>query len=228
MKIIIVGCGKVGTALTAQLSREDNLVTVIDTDSIVVRNVSNTYDVMGIVGNGASYQVLQEADIEHADLMIAVTKSDEMNLLCCVIAKQAADCHTIARVRNPMYREEREFIRKKLGLSMIINPEHAAAMEMARLLRFPSAIEIDSFSRGRIEMLRFKVRKLSICRCVSWPERFSTVCWSVLLSETARFTYRMEILWFRQKTAFPSSPHRRMQRACLRKSVFIQTRYTIR
>ena len=69
MKIIIVGCGKVGTALTAQLSREDNLVTVIDTDSIVVRNVSNTYDVMGIVGNGASYQVLQEADIEHADLI---------------------------------------------------------------------------------------------------------------------------------------------------------------
>ena len=147
MKIIIVGCGKVGAALTAQLSREDNLVTVIDTDSIVVRNVSNTYDVMGIVGNGASYQVLQEADIEHADLMIAVTKSDEMNLLCCVIAKQAADCHTIARVRNPMYREEREFIRKKLGLSMIINPEHAAAMEMARLLRFPSAIE----SAGNIE-----------------------------------------------------------------------------
>ena len=119
MKIIIVGCGKVGAALTAQLSREDNLVTVIDTDSIVVRNVSNTYDVMGIVGNGASYQVLQEADIEHADLMIAVTKSDEMNLLCCVIAKQAADCHTIARVRNPMYREEREFIRKQLGLSLI-------------------------------------------------------------------------------------------------------------
>ena len=147
MKIIIVGCGKVGTALTAQLSREDNLVTVIDT--IVVRNVSNTYDVMGIVGNGASYQVLQEADIEHADLMIAVTKSDEMNLLCCVIAKQAADCHTIARVRNPMYREEREFIRKKLGLS--------------------------------------------ICRCVSWPERFSTVCWSVPLNGTARFIYRTEI-----------------------------------
>ena len=81
MKIIIVGCGKVGAALTAQLSREDNLVTVIDTDSIVVRNVSNTYDVMGIVGNGASYQVLQEADIEHADLMIAVTDKDELNML---------------------------------------------------------------------------------------------------------------------------------------------------
>lgn len=157
MKIIIVGCGKVGTALTAQLSREDNNVTVIDTDYDVIRNVSNMYDVMGIAGNGASYSVLQEADIEHADLMIAVTKSDEMNLLCCVIAKQAADCHTIARVRNPIYREERDFIRRKLGLSMIINPEHAAAMEIARLLRFPSAIEIDSFSRGRVEMMRFKV-----------------------------------------------------------------------
>ena len=195
MNIIIVGCGKVGAALTAQLSREDNLVTVIDTDSIVVRNVSNTYDVMGIVGNGASYQVLQEADIEHADLMIAVTKSDEMNLLCCVIAKQAADCHTIARVRNPMYREEREFIRKKLGLSMIINPEHAAAMEMARLLRFPLRSTAFPAEESKCCALKCrKHRKLSICRCVSWPERFSTVCWSVLLSETARFTYRMEIL----------------------------------
>ena len=96
MKIIIVGCGKVGTALTAQLSREDNLVTVIDTDSIFVRIVSNTFDVMGIVGNGASYQVLQEADIEHADLMIAVTKSDEMNLLYCFIPKLAADYRVVS------------------------------------------------------------------------------------------------------------------------------------
>ena len=186
MKIIIVGCGKVGTALTAQLSREDNLVTVIDTDSIVVRNVSNTYDVMGIVGNGASYQVLQEADIEHADLMIAVTKSDEMNLLCCVIAKQAADCHTIARVRNPMYREEREFIRKKLGLSMIITPEHAAAMEMARLLRFPSAIEIDSFSRGRIEMLRFKVPETSKIVHMSLRELAGALQYSLLVCAVER------------------------------------------
>ena len=174
MKIIIVGCGKVGTALTAQLSREDNLVTVIDTDSIVVRNVSNTYDVMGIVGNGASYQVLQEADIEHA------------NLLCCVIAKQAADCHTIARVRNPMYREEREFIRKKLGLSMIINPEHAAAMEMARLLRFPSAIEIDSFSRGRIEMLRFKVPETSKIVHMSLRELAGALQYSLLVCAVER------------------------------------------
>ena len=132
-------------------------MTVVDKDSTVIRNITSMYDVMGIVGNGASYGTLKEADIEHADLLIAVSRSDELNLLCCVIARQAAKCHTIARVRNSVYREEREFIRRELGLSMIINPEFAAAQEMARLLRFPTAIEIDSFSKGRIEMLRFKV-----------------------------------------------------------------------
>lgn len=157
MKIIIVGCGKVGTALAARLSQEDNNVTVVDKDYNVIRNVTIMYDIMGVVGNGASYNTLKEAGIEEADLLIAVARNDELNLLCCVVAKQAGSCHTIARVRNIEYREEREFLRKELGLSMIINPEYAAALEMARLLRFPTAIEIDSFSKGRVEMLRFKV-----------------------------------------------------------------------
>ena len=157
MQIIIVGCGKVGRALTAQLSGEDNNVIVVDTNGELVKSLANYYDVMGVTGNGASYNVLKEADIEHADVLIAVTHSDEVNLLCCVIARKAANCHTIARVRNPVYSEERAFIRKELGLSMIINPEFAAALEIARLLRFPSAIDIDSFSKGRIELLRFRV-----------------------------------------------------------------------
>ena len=89
MQIIIVGCGKVGTALAAQLSQEDNNVTVVDKDSDVIRNITGLYDVMGVVGNGASYNTLQEADIEHADLLIAVSRSDELNLLCCVVARQA-------------------------------------------------------------------------------------------------------------------------------------------
>ncbi len=161
MQIIIVGCGKVGRALTAQLSREDNNVTVVDINADMVRNVSTIYDVMGIVGNGTSYHVLADADIEHTDILIAVTHSDEVNLLCCVVAKKAANCHTIARIRNPVYSAEREFIRRELGLSMTINPEYAAAQEIARLLRFPSAIDIDSFSKGRIEMLRFKVPESS-------------------------------------------------------------------
>lgn len=157
MQIIIVGCGKVGTVLAVKLSQEDNNVTVVDKDPRVVRAITGMYDVMGIVGNGASYNTLKEADIEHADLLIAVSKSDELNLLCCVVARRAAKCHTIARVRSSVYGEDREFIRKELGLSMIINPEFAAAQEMARLLRFPTAIEIDSFSKGRVEMMRFKV-----------------------------------------------------------------------
>ena len=162
MQIIIVGCGKVGRALAAKLSGEDNNVTVVDTNGDVVKTVANYYDVMGVTGNGASYSVLAEADIEHTDVLIAVTHNDEVNLLCCVVARKAANCHTIARVRNPVDSEERAFLRKELGLSMIINPEYAAAQEIARLLRFPSAIEIDSFSKGRIEMLRFRVPAASM------------------------------------------------------------------
>ncbi len=162
MQIIIVGCGKVGRALTEQLSVEDNNVTVIDTNGELVKGLVNYYDVMGVTGNGTSYSVLAEADIEHTDVLIAVTHSDEVNLLCCVIARKAANCHTIARVRNPIYSQERAFIRKELGLSMIINPEMAAAQEIARLLRFPSAIDIDSFAKGRIELLRFRVPENSL------------------------------------------------------------------
>ena len=148
MQIIIVGCGKVGIALTEQLSREEHNITIIDNNYDTVKVVSGTYDVMGIAGNGASYKTLMDADIEHTDMLIAVTESDELNLLCCVIAKKASNCHTIARVRNPIYSAERKFIKQELGLSMIINPEFAAAREIARLLRFPSAIEIDSFSKA--------------------------------------------------------------------------------
>ncbi len=162
MQIIIVGCGKVGRALTEQLSGEDNNVTVVDTNGELVKGLANYYDVMGVTGNGASYSILKEADIEHTDVLIAVTQSDEVNLLCCVIARKAANCHTIARVRNPVYSEEQAFIRKELGLSMIINPEFAAAREIARLLRFPSAIDIDSFSKGRIELMRFRVPEHSL------------------------------------------------------------------
>lgn len=112
---------------------------------------------MGIVDNGASINVLSDAGIEDAHLLIAVTGSDELNLLCCVIAKKVSKCHTIARVRNPLYNKERNFIRKSLGITMIINPELASAIEISRLLRFPSAIELDTFAKGRVELLKFKL-----------------------------------------------------------------------
>lgn len=162
MQIIIVGCGNVGATLAEQLSQEGHNITVIDVNGSKVETVANRYDVMGIVGNGASFMVQNEAGIEEADLMIAVTASDELNLLCCLIAKKAGDCHTIARVRNPIYNKEIAFIKEELGLSMVINPERAAANEIARLLKFPSAIKIDTFAKGKVELLKCKVREGSV------------------------------------------------------------------
>ena len=118
MQIIIVGCGNVGATLAEKLSKEGHNITIIDTKRDVVLNVSNSFDIMGIVGNGAGYSVQMEAGIENADLMIAVTNSDELNLLCCLIAKKAGGCHTIARVRNPVYNKEINFIREEMGLSI--------------------------------------------------------------------------------------------------------------
>lgn len=157
MQIIIVGCGKVGYTLVEQLSGEDHNIVVVDIKEERVRSITDDLDAMGVIGNGASYQTLLEAGIKQADLLIAVTNSDEQNLLCCVIAKKAGNCKTIARVRNPIYNEELEFLRKELGLAMIINPEMASAAEIARIFQFPSAIKIDTFAKGRIEMLHFRV-----------------------------------------------------------------------
>ena len=158
MQIIIVGAGKVGSTLVEQLVQEGDNVTVIDNRSEKIHEITESYDVMGIVGNGASYSIQMEAGVESAELLIAVTGSDELNLLCCLIAKKAGNCQTIARVRNPVYNKEIGFIKEELGMSMIINPEFAAAMEIARILRFPSAIKIDTFAKGRVELLKFKIR----------------------------------------------------------------------
>ena len=157
MKIIIVGCGKVGTTLAEQLNNEHHDITVIDKNTSVINAVTERLDVMGVVGNGAVYKVQMEAGIQDTDLLIATTNSDELNMLCCLIAKKAGNCHTIARIRNPEYSTETRYIREELGLSMAINPEMAAAMEISRLLRFPSAIKIDTFAKGRIEILKFLV-----------------------------------------------------------------------
>ncbi len=157
MHIIIVGCGKVGRTLAEQLQEEDIDLTVIDTVEKTVNDVTEGIDAMGIVGNGAGINTLMEAGISTADILIAVTASDELNLLCCLIAQKTGSCQTIARVRNPIYSQEIGFIKEKLGISMIINPEYAAAQEISRLLRFPAAIKIDPFSKGKVELLKFKV-----------------------------------------------------------------------
>ena len=157
-RIIIVGCGKVGHTLTDQLAREGHDITIIDTNEHVIRSMADSVDVMGVCGNGASLRILEDAGLKEADLVIAVTGSDELNLLCCTIAKKVRlNIAAIARVRNPDYSEELPYLRQQLGLSMIINPDLEAAREIMRLLASPQALEISSFAKGNAELVRFKI-----------------------------------------------------------------------
>ncbi len=158
MNIIIVGCGKVGISLAERLSAEGHDLVMVDVSAKKVEDASNRFDALGLVGNGASFQVQQEAGVDKADIFIAVTGADELNLLCCLMAKKSGHCSTIARVRNPMYSQEIRFIQEQLGISMIINPELTAAREILKLLKFPSAIKIDTFAKGRVELLRFRLK----------------------------------------------------------------------
>ena len=157
LKIIIVGCGKVGANLVDQLSKEGHDITVIDKKAEKIQDITNTYDVMGLVGNGASYSTQMEAGIEETDLIIAVTDSDELNLLCCTVAKRVGKCAAIARVRTPDYSEETGYLREQLGLALIINPELEAAREVARILYLPTALVLNSFAHRQAELVKFKV-----------------------------------------------------------------------
>ncbi len=157
LKVIVVGCGKVGTTLVEQLIKEGTDITVIDKSSQKITEITNTYDVMGIVGNGATYSVQMEAGIDKTDLFIAVTDSDELNLLCCTVARRVGGCDAIARVRTPDYSKETSYLREKLGLAMIINPEMEAAREISKILYLPSALEVSSFAHGSAELVKFKI-----------------------------------------------------------------------
>lgn len=167
MNIIIVGCGRIGQKLAEQLNQEGHNITVIDHNYNSVQDTINKYDAMGVVGNGASIDVLNEARIKDADLLIAATSSDEVNLMTCLIAKKFGNCQTIARLCNPEYNKEIQLLKEDLGLTMIINPDLASAVEMARVLRFPTAIEIDTFAKGRVELLRFRISSDSVLNGLS-------------------------------------------------------------
>ncbi len=161
MKIIIVGCGKVGYALCQQLNDEGHDITLIDKSSDRLQPAIDNLDVQVLTGNGTSYLAQQEAGVETADLLIAVTSEDEVNLLSCLIAKKAGNCRTVARVRNPEYFSELDYLKSCLGISLIINPEHAAAQEIERLIQVPDAMEIDSFAKGKVDLLRVAISENS-------------------------------------------------------------------
>ncbi|MGN0517492.1 MAG: Trk system potassium transporter TrkA [Acutalibacteraceae bacterium] len=154
MDIIIVGGGKVGANLAEQLNAEGHNIVVVDNKPYVNEQIGQQLDIMTIDGSGANIDVLKEAGVENADLLIAVTNADELNLLCCLIANKAGARHTIARVRNPEYASSLPTIKDDLGLSLAINPEQITANAIARLMQFPSAIEIDTFARGSVELYK--------------------------------------------------------------------------
>lgn len=159
MKIIIIGNGKVGFALAKQLSGESHDLVLIDQNVTALHHADSTLDVLCLEGNGASINVLLEAGVRQADLVIAVTGYDEVNIMCCLIAKKLGAQHTVARIRNPEYFDESSLLKREVGLDMIINPEYAAAQEIGRILRVPSAFSVESFARGRVEMIGLYVKE---------------------------------------------------------------------
>ena len=160
LQIIVVGCGKVGHTLVERLVQEGHNLTVIDTQQEVISDIQDSYDVMGIVGNGASLHTLEDSGLKHADVLIAVTGSDELNLLCCTLAKKAGSrLAAIARVRNPDYSAELQYLRKQLGLAMIVNPEMEAARDISRMISRPQALAVSAFAKGQAELVRLRIPK---------------------------------------------------------------------
>ncbi len=163
MNVIIVGCGRVGYIIAEHLSKESHDVTLVDTNEAKLAPALANLDVQAVVGNGTTFSALKDAGVKSADILIAVTSEDEMNMISCMIAKKANPlCSTIARVRKPEYLPERNFFKNAIGMSMIINPELAAAKEIYSLISIPNALEVDSFANGRVELLKVKVTADSV------------------------------------------------------------------
>ena len=161
MNIAIVGLGKYGTLLTEQLAKENHDIVVIDVDPYLVEEVVNQYDVKGFVGNGASYVTQEEAGINKFDILIATTSTDEVNILCCLVAKKLNVKQTIARIRNPEYALQAQIMQNELGITMTINPDNNTALDIIRAIRFPSAISVEDFSNGKVDLVEIKIDKKS-------------------------------------------------------------------
>ncbi|MBO4298480.1 MAG: Trk system potassium transporter TrkA [Clostridia bacterium] len=159
MNIIVVGDGKVGYTLAEYLSKDGHDITIVDKNRRALQKASETLDVLCVMGSGANLRTLIEAGAETADVVIAATTNDEMNMVCCLAAKQLGARYTIARIRDPEYTESLTLLQDKLDIDQVINPERATALEISRLMRFPFAINVESFAHGRVEMVEFRVEE---------------------------------------------------------------------
>ena len=160
MNIVVVGCGKIGSTIVASLVEEGHNVVAVDNNSTVLDSITNIYDVMTVCGSGTDCEVLSEAGVDSAEMVVAVTASDEFNMLCCYLAKSMGSKHTIARIRKPEYNlNSLSFLKQQLGLSLIINPEMLAAREMHNILKLPSALKIESFSGRNFEIIEIMINE---------------------------------------------------------------------
>ena len=161
MKLVIVGAGKIGATLVEKLSKEEHDIVIVDKDAEVVEQIVNRYDVRGVCGGGADRMILEEAGVNTADFVIACTSRDELNILCCMLAKKLGAAHTIARVRDPEYFMEMEYMKEELDLDMWFNPELRTAKEIADILAFPSAINVETFAGGAAVMIELRIKENS-------------------------------------------------------------------
>ena len=185
MEIIIVGGGKVGSALAEVLCHEHN-VTVVDNNEARINSVINDYDIKGIIGNCLTTEALDDAGISKCNIFIAVTSSDEVNILSCLIAKKMKAHHCIARVRNPEFEKQLVFMREELGISMMVNPDYNSANEIAKVLRYPEAINIDSFAKGRVDLAEIRITSGSILENIALTQLSRRLRLDVLICAVQR------------------------------------------
>lgn len=159
MKIVIIGLGSIGKTILKSLSGEEHTITIIDEDKKRIENLIERYDVLGVVGNGASMDIQEEANIEDADLVIALTRSDELNIMACLVAKKLGARNTIARVRNPDYRNQIAKMKDDLGISMVVNPELETANEIFNMINLPSVVQIEHFAEGKVSLVEVVAEK---------------------------------------------------------------------
>lgn len=157
MKIVVIGDGKVGRAIVEHTCQEGHEVVVIDTNPSVVEELVNQYDVMGICGNGASYEIQSNASVDKADLVVAATSSDETNVLSCMIAKNLGAKSTVARIRSYEYNKQINQMKRDFGITMTINPEKEASLEIMKILNFPEAIRVDTFAKGNVDLVELYI-----------------------------------------------------------------------
>ena len=186
MRIVIVGDGKVGSALAVQLSKENHDIVIIDSNKMVLQESEQSLDVNVVYGNGAALKVQKQANVDASDLLIAATSADEINLLCCILARKLGCAHTIARVRNPDYFGQLFLLQEEFGLNMAINPERATANEISRLLQFPSFLKREAFARGRVEIVELVLKSDSVLNGARLLDLYKIVKVKVLVCAVKR------------------------------------------